>query len=203
VCQRFDDPSSSISYYGCRCCGLIFKSSENYQDFTRQKKRYDLHQNDEESEGYRAYFKRFLDYTLPRTGDVQYALDFGCGASSLLANMLKEEGIACDRYDPIYHPDLSYRQKHYDLIVSVEVFEHLHRPGEVFAELLERLRPGGYLAIQTEFHPDRESQFLKWYYRLDPTHIVFFGPETFRYLAELYGCRYIADNGKNMLLVQK
>ena len=203
LCQYFDDLSSRVGYYHCHRCALIFKSPEHYQDFDAQKKRYDLHQNDEEDAGYRAYFGRFLDFVLPRVPGVRNALDYGCGATSLLASMLEEEGIACDSYDPIYHPDHAYREKRYDLIVSVEVFEHLHHPEEVFSELLEGLKPGGYLAIQTQFHPDSESQFLKWYYRLDPTHIFFFRPETFHYLAERYGCRYIGDDGEKVVVIQK
>ena len=190
-------------YYSCHHCGLIFKSPEIYQDFDEQKKRYDLHENSEESEGYRAYFRRFLDFLLPRIGGTGQALDFGSGASSLLASMLEEEGFDCDRYDPVYYPDDSYKGCSYDLIVSVEVFEHLHHPDEVFGELLERVRPGGSLAIQTAFHPASEDRFLKWYYRQDPTHVLFFEPKTFRSLAERHACRYIEDNGKNMVLLGK
>ena len=156
------------------------------------------------SEGYQAYFKRFMNYILPLMENPKSALDFGCGATSLLANMMTEEGdCTVIIYDPIYHPDTSYRDKKYDLIVSVEVFEHLHHPKEVFEHLLSRLNEGGYLAIQTQFHDNDIKKFLDWYYRLDPTHIVFFRPETFSYLAGLYGCDYRGDNGKNMLLLQK
>ena len=184
-------------------CQLIFKSPENYQSFSEQKRRYDLHQNGEESEGYRLYFKSFLDFVLPNTGRVQHALDFGCGASDLLAQMLRKEGIECEIYDPIYHPETSYLQSSFDLIVSVEVFEHLHHPRETFAVLLSRIKEGGYLAIRTQFHSNSRDEFLTWYYRLDPTHIIFFRPETFRYLCRLYGCSYIADNSLNMVLIQK
>ena len=117
--------------------------------------------------------------------------------------MLEEEGVACDFYDPIYHPKRSYQDKHYDLIVSVEVFEHLQQPKKVYVHLLSRLNRGGYLAIQTQFHDNIVEHFLNWYYRLDPTHIVFFRSETFQYLADLYDCEYRGDNGKNMLLIQK
>lgn len=202
-CGTLVDEKQHIKYYQCERCQLVFKSPKNFQDFDEQKKRYDLHQNKADNEGYQAYFRRFLDFLLPLTGEVRNALDYGCGATSLLGTMLKEEGIACDSYDPIYRPDRSYREKTYDLIVSVEVFEHLHDPGAVFKHLLSRLNTGGYLAIQTQFHPNDKSQFLAWYYRLDPTHIVFFRPETFRYLAARHSCRYMGDNGKNMLMIQK
>ena len=202
-CRPFSDQKLQVGYGRCDLCQLIFKSPEHHPAFSEQKKRYDLHQNSEESDGYRAYFRRFLDFVTPRTGSIENALDFGCGATTLLANMLREEGVGCDAYDPLYRPDQSYMNKTYDLIVSVEVFEHLRDPGETFGDLLARLNKGGYLAIQTQFHSNDSEIFLDWYYRLDPTHIMFFRPETFRYLCEKHGCKYRADNGKNILLIQK
>ncbi len=201
--HSFDDRRLQATCYACEVCHGIFKSPDSFQDYSEQKKRYDLHQNEEDSEGYRAYFGRFLDFTLPMVGNVESALDFGSGASTLLAIMMRENGISCDSYDPIYRPDSTYLQKSYDLIVSVEVFEHLQNPSEVFRHLLSRLNSGGYLAIQTQFHYNDIELFLNWHYRLDPTHVVFFAPETFRYLSDLNNCEYRGDNGKNMVVIQK
>ena len=202
-CVRFCDPVEKRDYYRCSACELIFKEKTAFADFSVQKRRYDLHENDENDAGYRAYFDTFLDFVLPRCGEPRTALDFGCGASMLLSGMMEERGIEALAYDPIYHPGTEYRGRRYDLIVSVEVFEHLHDPKKVFGELLELLKPGGYLAVRTEFHPREEEAFLAWYYPKDPTHIVFFTPETFRKLCRNSDCRYLDDNGKNIVLVQK
>ncbi len=201
--RSFKDEKSGIVYYHCNGCEVIFKSPECYQSIEVQKARYDLHTNDEHDEGYRAYFQRFLDFVLPQTVDVKTALDFGCGRSTLLANILNSMNIRTDAYDPIYHPDTPYHSRKYDLVVSTEVFEHLHDPKTVFGALVELLSPGGYLAIQTQFHPQNIEAFKTWYYHKDPTHIVFFVPTTFRRLAEQYGCSYVADNGRNMVLLKK
>jgi len=190
-------------YYSCDNCEVIFKSPGCYRSIAEQKERYDLHNNDENNEGYRAYFQRFLDFVLPHVGDVGTALDFGCGRSTLLANILNSMNIDTDAYDPIYHPDIEYDSKKYDLILSTEVFEHLHDPKKVFGSLVACLHPGGYLAIQTQFHPKKVEEFPNWYYHKDPTHIVFFTPKTFKRLAEMYRCTYIADNGRNMVLLKK
>ena len=104
-CHPFTDEKLYMRYCHCRACHFIFKSPDHYQAYDEQKKRYDLHQNEESSEGYQAYFKRFMDYILPLTGNPKSALDFGCGATSLLAKMMREEGIDCDFYDPVYHPE--------------------------------------------------------------------------------------------------
>ena len=207
ICNKstvsFVHEKTDIIYYHCKDCEYIFKSPEVYQDFDSQKERYNLHTNDAEDEGYQAYFKRFLDFTLPLVGHPKTALDFGCGRSSLLATLLEKEGVHCDYYDPIYHPDTLNESKKYDLIVSTEVFEHLHQPREVFESLLGRLEKGGFLALQTQFHPNDTEAFKKWYYHQDPTHIVFFTVQTFKTLCEEFACELIGDNGKNMIVLRK
>jgi len=204
--ELFVDNKTNITYYHCTACEYIFKSSECYQDFTVQKERYDLHTNDEYDKGYIAYFQRFLDFVLPhivKNQDIDMmALDFGCGKSSILSSMLQKKGIYCDYYDPIYHSYLDKNRK-YNLIVSTEVFEHLHNPKDIFEKLVGRLEEGGYLAIQTQFHTNNIEAFKKWYYHQDRTHIVFFTVKTFKILAKLYGCEYIEDNGKNMILLKR
>ena len=199
----FKHEKTDVKYYHCTSCEYIFKSPTCYQDLETQKERYNLHENNEDDAGYIAYFQRFLDFVLPSVENVKTALDFGCGRTSLLATLLEKEGVSCDYYDPIYHPDTLVNDKQYDLIVSTEVFEHLHQPRVVFTSLLEKLNDGGYLAIQTEFHANGHEAFKKWWYPQDPTHIVFFRGETFRVLCEMYGCKYMRDNGKNMVLIQK
>ena len=201
--QSFIDRKTNIKYYQCADCEYIYKSPEYHQDLSTQKERYNLHENDENDAGYQAYFKRFLAFILPLVAQPETALDFGCGRSSLLALLLEKEGISCDYFDPIYHPNTLDENKKYELIVSTEVFEHLHQPREVFESLLGRLEKGGFLALQTQFHPNDSEAFKKWYYHQDPTHIVFFTAQTFKVLCKEYGVGFIKDNGKNMLLIQK
>ena len=203
ITETFIHEKTNISYYHCKSCEYIFKSPEYYQDFDIQEERYDLHTNDENDEGYIAYFQRFIDFIYPFVSSSKSALDFGCGASSILSKMFEKRRIPCDYYDPIYHPNGMNDNKKYDLIVSTEVFEHLHQPKEVFVSLLERLNKGGYLAIQTQFHTNNIEDFKKWYYHQDPTHVVFFSAQTFKVLCEDLACTFIVDNGKNMLILQK
>jgi 2-polyprenyl-3-methyl-5-hydroxy-6-metoxy-1,4-benzoquinol methylase len=201
--ETFVDEKTNIKYYHCSTCETIFKSSEYYQNLEVQKERYDLHENKEDDTGYQAYFQRFLDFVLPYVSQTKSALDFGCGRTSLLAQLLSKEGILCDYYDPIYHPTTLVNNKKYDFIVSTEVFEHLHHPKEVFESLVNKLKPHGYLALQTQFHPKSIASFKKWYYHQDSTHIVFFSVESFNVLASFYRCKVIANNHKNMVIIQK
>ena len=202
--DSFEDEKKKILYHHCSSCEYIFKDPQYYLDLSVQKSRYDLHDNDVNSIGYQAYFNRFLSFLLPwLETKPSCALDFGCGRTSLLAELLGNDGIACDAYDPIYHPHTLEKNKKYDLIVSTEVFEHLHSPKEVFSSLVDMLNSGGYLAIQTQFHSNDVEAFKKWYYHQDPTHIVFFRAKTFEVLAQEFGCEYIVSNGVNMVLLRK
>jgi len=199
----FEDKKKHSLYYICNSCEFISKDPKIYPNFKTQKTRYNLHQNNAEDLGYQAYFQKFLDFILPVCDNsTKEALDFGCGKTSLLASMLEKQHITCAYYDPIYHPKLE-EDKHYDLIVSTEVFEHLHAPKEVFASLVAKLNPKGYLAIQTAFHPNDVDAFKKWYYPKDPTHIVFFRTKTFEILSEMYKMKVLKSNDKNMIIMQK
>jgi hypothetical protein len=175
----------------------------HHANLAEQKTRYDLHENDPNDPGYRAYFQRFLDWVLPQVPSEGQALDFGCGASGLLAGMLEERGFGAGRYDPIYYPDEAWRDHRYDLIVSTEVFEHLDDPLSTLGHLAGRLRPGGHLALQTQFRPDNDAAFLDWYYRLDPTHIGFFTPTTFRAMTDATGLHVVAEDGANKILLRR
>ncbi len=199
----FVDPKPRIAYHSCPSCGYIFKSPEHHHDLFAQKARYDLHENDPDDPSYRAYFQRFLDYVLPLVPAGGRALDFGCGASDLLASMLAEAGYTVDRYDPIYYPDSAYASQTYDLIVSTEVFEHLDDPFNTLRHLTERLTPTAHLALQTQFLPDTHEAFLDWYYRLDPTHIGFFTPRTFVVMGEQLGLRVVGEDGVNKVVMTR
>ncbi len=201
--HSFCDTKTAICYFVCDNCDFLCKSAEHHQDLNTQKARYALHQNDENDRGYQAYFQRFLDFVLPLVGKPESALDFGCGASTLLAKMLEENGIPCDYFDPLFHPQNTLENKKYQLIVSTEVFEHLHQPKAVFEVLLNGLDAGGYLALQTQFHPNDIKAFLGWYYHQDPTHISFFTVKTFSVLCEAFGCEVLGDNQKNIVLIRK
>ncbi len=202
-CDPFVDTKHAVEYHACPQCGYCFKAPGHHADLAEQKIRYDLHENDPDDPGYRAYFRRFLDWVLPHMpADRGRALDFGCGASDLLATMLEEAGYEAARYDPIYYPDEGYRAHRYRLIVSTEVFEHLSDPLGVLRLLSDRLQTGGTLALQTQFYPGDRAAFLDWYYRLDPTHIGFFTPETFRFMAQELGRELIADDRINKLLIR-
>jgi len=199
--EEYEDNKLNIKTYKCSKCQYIFKDPKSFWNLDEQKDRYDLHQNNPDDLGYQKYFQTFIDFVEPKRDKIRNVLDFGSGESTLLADMLSKMSFETISFDPIYHPSTKYQKQKYDLITSVEVFEHLHDPYEVFTHLISLLDSDGVLAIRTEFAPRTMEEYFKWYYRLDPTHIGFFSSKSIEYLARSHGCKYIKDNAKNMVLI--
>lgn len=64
LCQSPSDPLEEINqpvYYHCRNCDLIFIDETFIPDPEQQKKRYTLHQNSHDNEGYVIMFRKFID----------------------------------------------------------------------------------------------------------------------------------------------
>ncbi len=127
-------------------------------------------------------FDDFLDYSIENL-HVKSVLDFGSGPTPVLAELLKKRGLRVEYFDKFYQPNEIYKNKKYDLIASTEVFEHLENPKKILKFLTSHLEPDGIIAIMTLFHSNKIDDFLKWWYRRDPTHITFFTPKSIEVMA--------------------
>ena len=174
------------AYLHCESCALVLKASAHWPSRATEKSHYDMHRNDPADVGYRHFLSRATNPLLSRLGEAAEGLDYGCGPGPALVAMMREAGMACHGYDPIYadHKELLHRS--YDFITCTEVVEHFHRPGEEFLTLTQMLKPGGWLAVMTSWYP-QAKQFADWHYRRDPTHVCFYAPATFRWLARYHG----------------
>lgn len=173
------------SYFKCRECSLIFVPSEFLLSAEEEKKRYDTHENNQEDLRYREYLSKIALGAYPYLTAGMRGLDFGCGASTLLAQLFDENAFPTDSYDIFYHPNEEIWQKKYDFIVLSEVIEHLSSPLQTMMKLAERLTPQGQFFIKTKFSPEFQSMFSSWYYKKDPTHICFFNDQSMRKLANV------------------
>lgn len=173
-------------YLRCARCRLTFLSQEQLPDRNVEKAQYDLHENDPDDTGYRRFLDRLAEPLGRHLERGARGLDFGCGPGPALARMLTGRGFATAVYDPIYAADERVLNRGYDFVTCTEVLEHLHWPAREWARFATLVRPGGWLGLMTRWLTD-DHHFPRWHYRRDPTHVCFWKPETFRWLAERDG----------------
>lgn len=174
------------TFLRCPRCGLVHVPPEQRLDAAAERARYDLHENDSGDDGYRRFLSRLATPLLARLAPGSKGLDFGCGPSPVLADMLRSAGHDVAVYDPFYAADPAPLADTYDFITATEVVEHLHDPGAVLRQLWSCVRPGGVLALMTQLLPAPDD-FSTWHYISDPTHVCFFGDRSFAWLGEELG----------------
>ncbi len=171
-------------YRHCSRCDLVFVPDAYLVSPAEERAKYDHHQNTPQNSGYVDFLNRLLtpleDFLQP--GDA--GLDFGSGPGPTLHLLMHARGYPMEIYDPFYAPDTAIFRKKYDFITMTEVIEHMHRPLAELERLMGMLHAGGVLGIMTAFRVD---DFDRWYYKRDLTHIRFFTPETFRWIADYLG----------------
>jgi len=174
--ESFRTVTDRILYHRCRICSYVSRDESCRLSPEDERKRYLLHQNRPEDSGYSAWIDRFLDFTFktPLSGNSRI-LDFGSGPVPVLASMLKKRGYEVFIEDPYFSPEKP--EGSFQLITSLEVFEHIPNPGEILGILASRLTLNGRLSISTEFLPDGMADFETWAYRSDATHIGFFSSQ--------------------------
>lgn len=188
-------------YHKCSNCEFIFKDVSCYLTPEQEQKIYNTHNNSIDDPVYGAYFQSFIDQcAIEVSNSSSVALDFGSGPEPVLALLLKRNyGYEVDIYDKYYAPEKVYEGKQYDLITATEVVEHLIDPLAYFELFKSLLKPGGVLAIMTQFHHNDEKQFEHWHYRRDESHVSFFTPKTMTFIAGQVGLEIIyIDIHKNV-----
>ncbi|MEO2158184.1 MAG: class I SAM-dependent methyltransferase [bacterium] len=159
-----------------------FLDKSHYLDPLFEKNRYLEHENRIDDETYRNFLSRLGDPLKEKLSQNDKGLDFGCGHGPALADMLRSDGFRMDLYDPFFFPDKSIFSKKYDFITCTETAEHFFDPYKEFDVLDGLLVTGGWLGVMTCFLTDEEL-FENWYYRRDPTHVVFYAEKTFEVIA--------------------
>jgi SAM-dependent methyltransferase len=175
-------------YLRCEACGLVFVPPRFFLSVEEEKKRYDLHRNSPRDEGYRAFLERLFAPMNSLLAPKSEGLDFGSGPEPVLSRMFEDAGHSMTRFDRFYAPAPAALERQYDFIVACEVAEHLSEPGAELERLWTRLRPGGRLGIMTQLLlvPDA---FPAWHYKNDLTHICFYAPATFAWLAKQWSAQ--------------
>ncbi len=192
-------------YFKCEKCEVIFLQRDHILKKSDEKKEYSRHNNSLENNGYVNSFRELIDrYIIDIAGNIKEKriLDFGCGPNPVLAKILKRYDADVDHYDPIFF-DKQLEKTFYDIVLSTEVFEHLKDPYTELEVIKDILKPNGFLFIKTQFHNNIVNDFLKWWYRRDPTHIIFYTPETFKYMAKNAGYDIIYTDNEEVIVLKK
>lgn len=141
-----------------------------------------MHQNHLEDKGYLNFVSPILEAVTSEHLSGAVGLDFGCGHTPVISEVLKEQDYIFDLYDPVFYPHKVFEGKTYDFITCCEVMEHFQHPKKEFDLLDGILKPEGSLICMTSLYSE-EIDFENWYYKNDPTHVFLYRRETLAYIA--------------------
>jgi 2-polyprenyl-3-methyl-5-hydroxy-6-metoxy-1,4-benzoquinol methylase len=90
----------------------------------------------------------------------------------------------------------------FDLVLLWGVIEHLARPRAILGQVLERLAPGGKLAIYTEDATSAVARIAgsRWHWLLPPEHVVLYSREGMHSFMEALGLRVVAERARGLQL---
>ncbi|MDP6921936.1 MAG: class I SAM-dependent methyltransferase [Lutibacter sp.] len=174
------------TYYLCNTCKAVCLDRNNYLTAEAEKQRYLEHNNDVDDPGYQEFVRPIVSFVKENFTPGDLGLDYGCGPGPVISKLLGDDGYKLNLYDPFFNPDSECLESHYSYIVCCEVMEHFHQPKEAFQRLGELLKPGGVLICMTDlFGP--QIDFDRWYYKNDPTHVVFYQTNSLAYIQKNCG----------------
>ena len=165
-------------YWKCGICKAIYLDKRNYLNSKEEYAHYLTHNNDIEDERYKLFLSKLMNPLIKELKENSTGLDYGCGPGPALAKMLEEIGHKIYVYDPFFFPIHENLSKKYDFICCTETIEHFHDPYKEFHNFNELIINKGVIGLMTNFYTD-DNLFEDWYYRKDPTHVVFYCEETF------------------------
>jgi SAM-dependent methyltransferase len=130
-------------------------------------------------------------------------LDFGGGVGGFV-RYLNERGCDAELHEVGYgqsfaashgvkvRPSLDDVVEHYDVVVAIEVLEHIKDPHAALDVIHRVLKPGGLLLFTTGNLARHRGNIATWFYARHPeVHISFYTPDAFRRIAARHGLRPI------------
>lgn len=198
-----------LTHNECDECGLFFKNPIDFLSPEEESRRYQFHQNDPEKNkgnadnGYIQFLNTFLSPLLTFIKTKKTLLDFGSGPFPMLAQLIKatRPDLQIETWDPFFTPEKKL-SGHFDVITCTEVVEHFHGPAKEFGTLLNLLSKDGILGIKTEFKRV-DIDYKTWWYKNDPTHVVFYTEKTFEYIAKKHNLNILYNDHKSIIIFQK
>jgi hypothetical protein len=189
-----------LRFFQCHECSLISKDPTVRATPSQERAHYEKHNNDLANQGYRDHLLMVVTPLASYLPPGALGLDYGCGPVLSIEPLMRELGVACVSYDPIF----ATRQElltsdTYDYISCCEVVEHFTDPRREFDRLHAMLKKGGVLGIKTRLVPE---DFSTWWYHRDPTHVVFYSERTFDWIAVYFGFELL-EHHEGIALMRK
>ena len=173
--------SGKLFYWECNVCGSKFLDPKNYVSRSDEKKHYLKHNNSITDLNYKNFLLKLIEPVKDKISTSDIGLDYGCGFAPALANIFKSYGFKVELYDPFFFPNKDVLLKKYKFITCSEVVEHFFNPCDEFDKINNLLDDNSWFGVMTTFLP-KDELFENWYYRRDPTHVVFYKKKTFQHI---------------------
>ncbi|HEX6739946.1 MAG TPA: class I SAM-dependent methyltransferase, partial [Vicinamibacteria bacterium] len=182
---------ADVALYRCPACAFV--SGQPAQDLAAEE-RYGHYYRGQPPPSPDARYREWLERAERRTG-VGRLLEVGAGSGAFVRVAL-ERGWKADAIEMapagaerlrelgarVHQGDLEqagYADGQFDLVVSLEVLEHLPRPRPHLEALARITRPGGLLLLSTPNHGGLSRRWLGLRWRvIDPEHLGYFTPRT-------------------------
>ena len=185
VCKSLDlnlfFKCGKLIYWECKTCEAKFLDPKNYVSRSYEKKHYLKHNNSVTNTNYKNFLLKLIEPVKNQISISDIGLDYGCGFAPVLAHILKSYGFKVELYDPFFFPNNEIFSKKYKFVTCSEVVEHFFNPYYEFNKINNLLDDNSWFGVMTTFLPE-DDMFDNWYYRRDPTHVVFYKKETFQHI---------------------
>lgn len=185
----------------CNVCYLAWVPSVFHISEEQERRRYDLHQNSRENVGYVNFLQKVVEPVLRNLQPGARGLNYGSGPSPVLSDLLQEKSFEVVNHDPFYALGAEIGDELYDFVVCCETAEHFRDPDIEWKRMERTLQPGGTLISRTSLYSE-ETDFTRWRYANDETHICFYHKKTICLIAEGNGM-FVAEGPDDITVFRK
>ncbi|WP_299314047.1 class I SAM-dependent methyltransferase [uncultured Aquimarina sp.] len=174
------------AYQHCPNCDGISLHSSYFLSNDKERKRYEIHNNDVTDLGYQNFVSPIVNAIIKNYRKNHKGLDFGSGSNPVITTMLRNQKYTITTFDPFFDPDSKALQSTYHYIACCEVMEHFYHPNKEFKLLYSLLKNKGSLYCKTYLY-DESIDFDSWWYKNDTTHVFFYTKKTLNWIKNHYG----------------